>query len=150
MTKTSVRIGAFEIDDAELRGEAQGDRTLSIPCKSDPDLCMQLDAWDADTSVPAILDGEHSVLYREHYDSKTDAWSCVLPDLKRTRPKAGYLLLQLRQRKVTVKYGARINVVEIVKIIPSVDGRMSEPEMIRTADAMPFTHHKPHQPIAIP
>ncbi|KAG1716169.1 hypothetical protein ID866_986 [Astraeus odoratus] len=59
MTKTSVRIGAFEIDDAELRGEAQGDRTLSIPCKSDPDLCMQLDAWDADTS---------------HYDSKTDAW----------------------------------------------------------------------------
>ena len=64
----------FEIDDAELRGEAQGDRTLSIPCKSDPDLCMQLDAWDADTSVPAILDGEHSVLYREHYDSKTDAW----------------------------------------------------------------------------
>ena len=74
MTKTSVRIGAFEIDDPELRGEAQGDRTLSIPCKSDPDLCMQLDAWDADTSVPAILDGEHSVLYREHYDSKTDAW----------------------------------------------------------------------------
>lgn len=44
MTKTSVRIGAFEIDDAELRGEAQGERTLSIPCKSDPDLCMQLDA----------------------------------------------------------------------------------------------------------
>ncbi len=73
MTKTSVRIGAFEIDDAELRGEAQGERTLSIPCKSDPDLCMQLDARDADTSVPAILDGEHSVLYREHYDSKTDA-----------------------------------------------------------------------------
>ena len=31
MTKTSVRIGAFEIDDAELRGEAQGERTLSIP-----------------------------------------------------------------------------------------------------------------------
>ena len=35
---------------------------------------MQLDAWDADTSVPAILDGEHSVLYREHYDSQSDAW----------------------------------------------------------------------------
>ena len=60
--ETSVRIGAFEIDDAELRGETQGERTLSIPCKSDPDLCMQLDARDADTSVPAILDGEHSVL----------------------------------------------------------------------------------------
>lgn len=53
MTKTSVRIGAFEIDDAELRGESQGERTL-YSCKSDPDLCMQLDAWDADTSVPAI------------------------------------------------------------------------------------------------
>jgi hypothetical protein len=35
---------------------------------------MQLDAWDAETSVPAILDGEHSVLYRKHYDSKSDAW----------------------------------------------------------------------------
>ena len=48
MMKTSVRIGAFEIDDAELHGESPGDRTLTIPCKSDPDLCMQLDAWDDD------------------------------------------------------------------------------------------------------
>ncbi|PEV73830.1 hypothetical protein CN437_28205, partial [Bacillus cereus] len=23
---------------------------------------------------PAILDGEHSVLYREHYDQQSDAW----------------------------------------------------------------------------
>ncbi|MDR8346229.1 DUF1480 family protein, partial [Acinetobacter baumannii] len=36
--------------------------------------CMQLDAWDADTSVPAILNGEHSVLYRKHYDRQSDAW----------------------------------------------------------------------------
>ncbi|ECV7426184.1 DUF1480 family protein, partial [Salmonella enterica subsp. enterica serovar Enteritidis] len=55
MMKTSVRIGAFEIDDAELHGESPGERTLTIPCKSDPDLCMQLDAWDAETSVTAIL-----------------------------------------------------------------------------------------------
>ena len=74
MMKTSVRIGAFEIDVAELHGESPGDRTLTIPCKSDPDLCMQLDAWDADTSVPALLNGEHSVLFREHYDRKSDAW----------------------------------------------------------------------------
>ncbi|EPO7953126.1 YebV family protein [Klebsiella pneumoniae] len=74
MSKTNVRIGAFEIDDAELHGEHQGERTLSIPCKSDPDLCMHLDAWDADTSVPAILNGEHSVLYRKHYDRQSDAW----------------------------------------------------------------------------
>ncbi|EGI2378147.1 YebV family protein [Salmonella enterica] len=65
--KTSVRIGAFEIDDAELHGESPGERTLTIPC-------MQLDAWDAETSVPAILNGEHSVLFRNHYDPKSDAW----------------------------------------------------------------------------
>lgn len=74
MTKTNLRIGIFEIDDAELTGEHAGDRTLSIPCKSDPDLCMQLDAWDDDTSIPAILNGEHSVLYRHSYDSQSDAW----------------------------------------------------------------------------
>lgn len=85
MSKTSVRIGAFEIDDAELHGEQQGERTLSIPCKSDPDLCMQLDAWDADTSVPAILDGEHSVLYRKHYDRQSDAWIMRLARFKGTR-----------------------------------------------------------------
>ncbi|MBN0466737.1 DUF1480 family protein, partial [Pseudomonas aeruginosa] len=27
MSKTNVRIGAFEIDDAELHGEHQGERT---------------------------------------------------------------------------------------------------------------------------
>lgn len=74
MAKTNLRIGIFEIDDAELKGEHSGDRTLSIPCKSDPDLCMQLDAWDDDTSIPAVLDGEHSVLYRHRYDSQSDAW----------------------------------------------------------------------------
>ena len=74
MTKTSVRIGAFEIDDGELHGESPGDRTLTIPCKSDPDLCMQLDAWDAETSIPALLNGEHSVLYRTRYDQQSDAW----------------------------------------------------------------------------
>ncbi|MCT4705919.1 YebV family protein [Enterobacteriaceae bacterium H11S18] len=74
MTKTNVRIGIFEIDDAELQGEQQGERTLTIPCKSDPDLCMQLDAWDDETSIPAVLDGEHSVLYRQRYDQQSDAW----------------------------------------------------------------------------
>ena len=74
MSKTSVRIGAFEIDDAVLHAEQFGERTLSIPCKCDPDLCMQLDAWDADTSIPALLDGERSVLYRKHYDQPSDAW----------------------------------------------------------------------------
>ena len=100
MTKTSVRIGAFEIDDAELRGETQSDRTLSIPCKSDPDLCMQLDAWDADTSIPAILDGEHSVLYREHYDRSTDAWV-----MTSSRSKA-HLSLPTSKRLTVITCGA--------------------------------------------
>ena len=99
MTKTSVRIGAFEIDDAELRGESQGERTLSIPCKSDPDLCMQLDARDADTSVPAILMGNIPFCTVSITTVKPMPGSCVLPDPKRTRPKAGYLLLKLRQRQ---------------------------------------------------
>ena len=60
----------------QLNGEHEspGDRTLTIPCKSDPDLCMQLDAWDAETSIPALLNGEHSVLYRTRYDQQSDAW----------------------------------------------------------------------------
>ena len=86
--KTSVRIGAFEIDDGELHGESPGDRTLTIPCKSDPDLCMQLDAWDAETSIPALLNGEHSVLYRTRYEQLMPGL-CVLPDPKRTRRHGG-------------------------------------------------------------
>ena len=75
MGKSSIRIGSYEIDDAQLSNpEAKGGDKVHIPCKSDPDLCMQLDAWDADTSVPALLNGEHSVLFREHYDRKSDAW----------------------------------------------------------------------------
>lgn len=74
MAKTSVRIGNFEIDDAELNSENRGERTLSIPCNSDPDLCMQLDAWDEDSSIPALLNGEHSILYRQRYDRSSHAW----------------------------------------------------------------------------
>lgn len=74
MARTSVRIGNFEIDDAELSNENRGERTLSIPCNSDPDLCMQLDAWDEESSIPALLNGEHSILYRKHYDRSSHAW----------------------------------------------------------------------------
>lgn len=74
MTKMSLRIGMFEIDDAEISAEnSEAERTLSIPCKSDPDLCMQLDAWDDETSIPALLDGKKSVLFRKHYDDSSDA-----------------------------------------------------------------------------
>ncbi|ESH57049.1 hypothetical protein SEEC0006_26648 [Salmonella enterica subsp. enterica serovar Choleraesuis str. 0006] len=82
MMKTSVRIGAFEIDDAELHGESPGERTLTIPCKSDPDLCMQLDAWDAETSVPAILNGDIPFCSVIITILNLMPGSCVLPDSK--------------------------------------------------------------------
>ena len=91
--KTSVRIGAFEIDDGELHGESPGDRTLTIPCKSDPDLCMQLDAWDAETSIPALLNGEHSVLSVPVTINNLMPGLCVLPDPKRTRRHGGLFVL---------------------------------------------------------
>lgn len=52
---------------------------------------MQLDAWDADTSVPAILDGEHSVLYRKHYDRQSDADHAPRLIQMNPSPETGYL-----------------------------------------------------------
>ncbi|KFK94800.1 MULTISPECIES: DUF1480 family protein [unclassified Serratia (in: enterobacteria)] len=77
MGKTVVKIGSFEVDDAHLTStseSAEGKTTLTIPCKSDPDLCMQLDGWDEHTSIPAMLDGKQSLLYKQHYDRQADAW----------------------------------------------------------------------------
>ena len=77
MGKTVVKIGSFEVDDAHLTPaseHAEGKITLTIPCKSDPDLCMQLDGWDEHTSIPAMLNGQQSLLYKQHYDRHADAW----------------------------------------------------------------------------
>ncbi|QWA09008.1 DUF1480 family protein [Sodalis ligni] len=76
MTKTTVKIGSFKVDDAELTSGTNHsvENILSIPCKSDPDLCKQLDGWDEQTSIPAFLDGKEHVLYRQHYDHDNDAW----------------------------------------------------------------------------
>lgn len=75
MGKSSIRIGSFEIDDAQRSApDGQGGDKVRIPCKSDPDLCMQLDAWDETISVPAVVDGRQSVLYKEKYDSQEDEW----------------------------------------------------------------------------
>lgn len=77
MGKTVVKIGSFEVDDAHLTPaseHAEGKVTLAIPCQSDPDLCMQLDGWDEHTSIPAMLDGQQSLLYKQHYDRHADAW----------------------------------------------------------------------------
>ncbi|PLR40494.1 DUF1480 domain-containing protein [Chimaeribacter coloradensis] len=75
MGKSTVKIGSYEIDDAERSApDHTGTNTLRIPCKSDPELCMQLDGWDDHTSIPALLDGQQSILYKEHYDKAGDAW----------------------------------------------------------------------------
>lgn len=76
MTKTTVQIGSFAVDDATL---SSGDNhrvqnIVSIPCKSDPDLCLQLDGWDEQTGIPAFLDGKEHILFRQHYDHDNDAW----------------------------------------------------------------------------
>ncbi|ANI31875.1 hypothetical protein PL78_18870 [Yersinia entomophaga] len=75
MRKSVLKIGSFEIDDAQISPQqTKGENTLSIPCKSDPDLCTQLDGWDDHTSVPALLDGKQTLLYKKHYDRHQDAW----------------------------------------------------------------------------
>lgn len=144
MTKTSVRIGAFEIDDAELRGESQGERTLSIPANP---IRICACSWTPGMQIPASrrsLMGNIPFCTVSITTVKPMPGSCVLPDPKRTRPKAGYLLLKLRQRQKAPDYCPRINVVQIVKIVAFVHRRMSKPEVIRTANALPFAHHKAH------
>ncbi|AUQ42937.1 DUF1480 family protein [Yersinia ruckeri] len=75
MRKSVLKIGSFEIDDAQVISPlTKGEDTLSIPCKSDPELCTQLDGWDEHTSVPARLDGKDILLYKKHYDRHQDAW----------------------------------------------------------------------------
>ncbi|MBS0969996.1 DUF1480 domain-containing protein [Chimaeribacter arupi] len=75
MGKTTVKIGSYEIDDAEhSASDERGGPTLRIPCKSDPELCMQLDGWDENTSIPATLNGQQSILYKQHYDKAEDVW----------------------------------------------------------------------------
>lgn len=76
MTKTTVKIGGFEVKDAELTAgtDTRSLTRLSIPCSSDPDLCKQLDGWDEHTGIPAFLDGNQHILFRQQYDKANDAW----------------------------------------------------------------------------
>ncbi|QUG75935.1 DUF1480 family protein [Erwinia sp. E602] len=67
-----VKIGRYDVVDAELDG--QHFSTVSIPCHTNPGLCVQLDGWDAQTSVPAIVDGKSVDLALGHYDTSSDRW----------------------------------------------------------------------------
>lgn len=59
--------------------------------------------WDADTSIPALLNGEHSVLYRTRYDQQSDAGLCVLPDQKEPVGMTGYLSRLFSRCKISPK-----------------------------------------------
>ncbi|OCQ53317.1 hypothetical protein Ppb6_01426 [Photorhabdus australis subsp. thailandensis] len=75
MNQTKLRISSYEIDDAILSQPSAGDdTTISIPCNSDRELCMQLDGWDEHTSIPALLNDKQILLYRKHYDRQNHAW----------------------------------------------------------------------------
>ncbi|EQC00618.1 YebV family protein [Photorhabdus temperata] len=75
MNQTKLRISSYEIDDAILSSPTEeDDTTISIPCNSDRELCMQLDGWDEHTSIPALLNDKHILLYRKHYDRQKHAW----------------------------------------------------------------------------
>ena len=72
-----VKIGRYEIVDAEL--DVNNLQTVSIPCQTNPDLSYQLDGWDHDTSVPALIDGEPVDLRIGHYDKQQDQWVLKKP-----------------------------------------------------------------------
>lgn len=72
-----VKIGRYEIVDAELN--SHGTSEIGIPCHTNPSLSYQLDGWDADTSVPAWIDGEPVDLEIGHYDKQQDHWILKKP-----------------------------------------------------------------------
>lgn len=67
-----ITIDHHEVIDAKSDPEEQG--TLRIPCKTNPDLCCQLDGWDKETSVPVSAEGNVTDFFICHYDEETDCW----------------------------------------------------------------------------
>ncbi len=61
----------------------------------------------AETSIPALLNGEHSVLYRTRTINNLMPGLCVLPDPKRTRRMAGYLSWLFPRCKISPKLNVR-------------------------------------------
>lgn len=72
MKKAKLKISTYVIDDALLSDAAEN--TISIPCESDTEFCMQPDGWDENTSIPATLDNKPVLLYRHYYDKKKHHW----------------------------------------------------------------------------
>lgn len=89
--KTSVRIGAFEIDDAELHGESPGERTLTIPVNP---IRIYVCNWTPGMPKPAFPPfSTGNIPFCSVIITILNLMpgSCVLPDSKRTRRQAGYL-----------------------------------------------------------
>ncbi|EPL6452999.1 DUF1480 family protein [Providencia vermicola] len=72
MCIVKLKISSYEINDAVM--ETHKSDTVSIPCDSDTDFCMQLDGWDEHTSIPATIDEKPVLLYRHRYDKENHHW----------------------------------------------------------------------------
>ncbi|HGN1705765.1 TPA: DUF1480 family protein [Providencia rettgeri] len=72
MCIVKLKISSYEINDAVMASHKSD--TVSIPCDSDTDFCMQLDGWDEHTSIPATLDEKPVLLYRHRYDKENHHW----------------------------------------------------------------------------
>ncbi|MBP6121393.1 MULTISPECIES: DUF1480 family protein [Providencia] len=72
MCIVKLKISSYEINDAVMPDQKSD--TVSIPCDSDTDFCMQLDGWDEHTSIPATIDEKPVLLYRDRYDKENHHW----------------------------------------------------------------------------
>ncbi|SQH13139.1 DUF1480 family protein [Providencia heimbachae] len=72
MCIVKLKISSYEINDAVMPNQKSD--TVSIPCDSDTDFCMQLDGWDEHTSIPATIDEKPVLLYRDRYDKENHHW----------------------------------------------------------------------------
>ncbi len=65
------------------------------------------DAWDAETSIPALLNGEHSVLTVPVTINNLMPGLCVLPDPKEPVGMAGYLSWLFPRCKISLNLTVR-------------------------------------------
>lgn len=86
MTKTSVRIGAFEIDDAELQGENQGERTLHIPVVPIQIYACNLMPGTRTPAFPRSLTANIRSFIASITINNLIPGLCALPDPMETRP----------------------------------------------------------------
>lgn len=72
MSIVNLKISSYEINDAIMTGHKSD--LVSIPCDSDTEFCMQLDGWDENTSIPALINEKPVLLYRQRYYKDNHHW----------------------------------------------------------------------------